>query len=311
MMHPIELAVIITAYTDPHNLVRLVEALNTGNEDFYVHIDAKVDIEPFMQQLELYRNVSFIKKRRFITWATYSQVESILYLLEEVKKSGKKYDRVLCISGTDYPLWSNKKIQNEFTDNPDKQYLCGYDITASGNRDQESKIRYYFIWDFHMKNSWLYRRLRSTMKWTMRGLGHIGIARKSLSCEIYGRKCDVWFGSDYWCLTYGAAMYVYDTMMRNDMLRKYFKYAFAPSELFVQTIMFNSEYKGQCIAVSGKTCGFSELTPLHYVEYNRVIYKYNEDDYDKLVASEKMFFRKSVTGYSDKLLDMIDKLRNG
>ena len=37
---------IITAYTDPSHLNRLIRSLNY-NAKFFIHIDRKVDIEPF------------------------------------------------------------------------------------------------------------------------------------------------------------------------------------------------------------------------------------------------------------------------
>ena len=47
-----KLAYLIMAHTDPKHLRRLVDALNVkGKTDFYVHVDSKVDIDPFKAEL--------------------------------------------------------------------------------------------------------------------------------------------------------------------------------------------------------------------------------------------------------------------
>lgn len=42
-------AYLISAYTDPEHLDRLISALDDGFSDFYVHIDKKVSIWPFVK----------------------------------------------------------------------------------------------------------------------------------------------------------------------------------------------------------------------------------------------------------------------
>jgi hypothetical protein len=54
-----------------------------------------------------------------------------------------------------------------------------------------------------------------------------------------------------------------------------------------------------------------DYTPLTYIEYGKEIKVLTEADYDRILASGKMFCRKTVTGRSDKLMEKIDELRYG
>ena len=43
-----KIAYLISAYKDPQQLSRMVQALHTEDTRFFVHVDANVDIKPFI-----------------------------------------------------------------------------------------------------------------------------------------------------------------------------------------------------------------------------------------------------------------------
>ena len=55
-----KIAYMLSAYTLPDSLINLVNALNSYDVDFYIHIDKKVDDCVFKKSLENYPNVYFI-----------------------------------------------------------------------------------------------------------------------------------------------------------------------------------------------------------------------------------------------------------
>lgn len=116
-------------------------------------------------------------------------------------------------------------------------------------------------------------------------------------------------GSDYWSLTIDCAKFVYNTMCQEDALMKYFKYSYAPSEMLVHTIVFNSKYSKQAIGYLGDYPGLSNLTPLHYIIYDKSIKIFTEFDIKTLLNSNKMFFRKATTGKSEHLITILENLR--
>ena len=54
---------------------------------------------------------------------------------------------------------------------------------------------------------------------------------------------------------------------------------------------------------------YNEKALLHYLDYGEQIAVFTEKDYDKIIASGKLFLRKAVTGTSDALMDLLDKRR--
>ena len=48
-----KIAYLISAYKDPQQLSRMVQALHTEDTRFFVHVDANVDIKPFISVITL------------------------------------------------------------------------------------------------------------------------------------------------------------------------------------------------------------------------------------------------------------------
>ena len=118
-------------------------------------------------------------------------------------------------------------------------------------------------------------------------------------------------GSDYWSLTFECAKYVFEKLCKEKSFIKYFKTSFVPSEMCVQTIVFNSKFSGNTISFNYEDYkGLANLTPLHYIEYGKSIKIFDETDFNTLINSGKMFFRKASTEKSMKLLNMIDEFRS-
>ncbi len=232
-------AYLISAYKDPMHLARLVESL--GREaDFFIHVDKKVDIIPFEQALYRRTNVLFISDRVSVSWGGFSQVLAITSMMKAAFESKIRYDRILNITGMDYPIWSKQRLDEEFTQYPIKEYIMGFNITDTSSKVQKNKIRKYWFFDNWIRNNFANKVVRkiANMVSTYMPLS------KSLQVRIDDdRNCDVYFGSDYWALTWDCAKLVYDTFMKAQDFQVYFRYSFAPSELFTQTIIFNSVFR--------------------------------------------------------------------
>jgi len=62
-----------------------------------VHLDAKVDIRPFLAQ-SLPESVTFIKDRVRVSWASYSQVEATLRMMRAALDSGHDFSHLVMLS---------------------------------------------------------------------------------------------------------------------------------------------------------------------------------------------------------------------
>lgn len=296
------IAYIISAYTDPENLKRLVDAL--GNQTFFVHVDKNVSDDPFTTILKENRNVVFLQNRVRVSWGGYSQVEYQKRLLQEVRRTGP-YDRVVCLTGTDYPAMSASEIESIFKKEAGHEFLRAECIT--GNNKQSSKVKRYWKFDYNIK-SFIVKRIARGVRNRVIGrfLYQIGIKKQDVL--NYGKMGGIWkiyFGSDYWGLTYDCAMMVLDKLENDIRLYKYFKSAYAPSELVIPTIVCNSLYAVNVDKIYDEEQSYENLCALHYLIYDPLVRVMTEENYDDIIKSGKMFFRKAKTGESNRLIQML------
>lgn len=307
------IAYLLTAYLDPFQLKRLCDAILFGSEEnfseIYLHIDKKVDIGPFYDVLYLNKRVHFCHNRFYINWGGYNQVLAQRELLKSALESEIKYDRFVCISATDYPLWSNQKIVDFFKEHPTQEMVGGYDITDSPSMWQKHKVVYYhFFRDLHVPV-----KIRRIFSYGSRNiLKSLGFRRAPYVKLEDGSNAHIFTGSDYWAITRDCARYVYDRLSEDSPYVKRLKHSYIPSELIINTIVYNSDYKENAtpllvVKEGEQEPGLDKLTPLHCIEYNGAIRVWTLADYDTLVASGKMFCRKTLSGVSDSLIERIDR----
>lgn len=306
-----KIAYIITAYIDASQMRRLVNSLilddSLGKADFYIHVDSKVEIAPFEAAMkDCMADVFWCRNRYRINWGGFNQVWSQYELLRMIfEETKREYDRVVCLSATDYPLWSNDKIVENYTRNRNVEYIGGFNLTRSKDSAQIRKIRdYHFFRDLPLPLK-IKRAICGTSRFIFR---HLPI-HKPLSCVGEdGKVYDIYTGSDYWSLTFECAKYVFNVMKRDKKLMKYFMTSYIPSEAVVNTIVFNSRFKEHCSHTFECEMypGLDKLTPLHHLQYKGAIKIYTIDDWNELMESDKMFFRKARTGISDTLIKKLE-----
>lgn len=297
------LAYLISAYRDPAHLARLIGALD-DEADFYIHIDANTDDAPFRAALP--QKVVFVRRHR-VSWGGWEQVEYQREMLKAALESGRPYSHVVCLSGQDYPLWSNRRIREYFAANADREIICGYNITRGTDEGQRKKVACLHPFrDLPLRNRWLKNKIivasRNVLKYS-------GVRRKA-QVRLGGELKDVFFGSDYWALTLPCARYVLHALNNEPKMVNYFRRAFVPSELCVQTIVFNSPFAPNAILHKGTYPGLATLTPLHFIDYGACIKVLTLADLPRLIEKDKMFCRKVVTGQSDALAEEIDRRRS-
>lgn len=299
MRYNMKIAYLISCYMDPVQLGRLVKALNDENVDFFIHVDKKVDAAPFRGNISL-SNITWVEPRVTVEWGANSQVQVLMKMLESALQKGA-YDRYISMTGTDYPIYSNEEIRNFFNKNVEKEFIAGKDKTT---HNPEIEGRYY--------TGDLILTLPKVLAKVLRRCQHIFFSLPFIRREPYtyinGKKAHIWSGSEYWALSHACAAYVLKTYSKEKELQKFIKYTKIPSERVVQTIVFNSEFKDRAVE-AGCDVSFQDVTLLHKVEYTDQIKIYTEKDFEELVNSKKIFFRKAYTGKSDRLLELMDERR--
>ena len=297
------IAYLISAHNDAAHLQRLINALQP-DAVFFIHIDAKTDITPFFEKISK-PNVYFIKERINVTWGNLSEVFYQRALLKACLESGLHVDRLLFLSGLDYPLWSNSEIDRFLLQCENKELIQGVNMCRQPEAIQKGYKEHRPWGHLPIKNIKWKKRVCALARKTLSGLG----VRKPLSFFVGGKKYELHKGSAWWCITPELAQYMLNTLEQNPEFLSYFQTSFGPAETVWQTLVFNSPYAQRAMLVPGNYTTLAALTPLHYIYYHPVIKILDETDWTILQDSQKMFCRKVISGTSDTLMDIIDRKR--
>lgn len=294
-------AYLITAYMDVEQLARLVKALDE-NSDFYLHIDRKMEEAPF-RSLVQGKNIFWVKDREWISWGGISQVYCLKKLLRDMAESGRKYDRVICLSGTDYPVWSNEELDREFAEHPRRQYVCGYNISHTQKETAKRRCDRHWSMETHIRNRTFQAAVRKVKN---KVLNQIPMRRQA---PLQAGEGDLYWGSDYWAVTYDCALYLYRGLCEEKEFIRYLRRCYVPSELVVQTLLFHSEFGRDAVLLDEATdFSFTLATPLQHLIWDgddiRVM---TERDLEGILKSGRPFFRKAYSGVSDGLIRLLEE----
>ena len=301
-----KIAYLLMAHRDPQQIKRLVDSL-ADSGDFFIHIDKKVDITPFNNLLASYSSVHFINKRIRVNWAGWSMTAVYLELLDAAFNNPNRYDRFVLLTGQDYPIMTNNAILNEFENHKNTEYVMAYKISTSTLPTDKNKVLKRWFFENPFDNNFLRRCWASAMY-------HIftqHFPRKTILIPLNGVWVEPYFGQMLSAFTRTGAELLLKTYHYDIEYNKVMKHVHASVEEYWQTIIFNSELRKNTIQNGEehevwKHFGFA---PLHYHTYYDKCSEFDENDYQKIINSGYMFFRKVVPGKSDKLMDMIDEYR--
>ena len=221
-----EIAYCIICHRNTNILRTTIEILFKGNNNIYLHVDKKANIEDFYEYKE---KVHFMEPRIDITWASYSQIEATLLLLSEVAKI--KYDYVCLLSGDCLPLKNSDQIKDFLTKNNGKEFIGIQkkpDVV-----ELENNIKY--------EHSDLYlKREKNILESIM-----FKIQRNVTSPKInsgYKLLPRLYKGANWFCISGELCNYILKYLKENAWYSEAFEKSFCGDEVFFQTIIMNSKY---------------------------------------------------------------------
>lgn len=197
---------IILAHQDPEHLRKLVGKLQDNVRDnyFIIHIDLNHDIVNFEKLLGDVKHCYFTPKRYSSNWGSFGLVEATLHALEYIQKTLRKRQRIVLLSGTDYPIKNNLYI---------RRYL--------GSKKDVIFIEYQAI---------------------PRKIWHQGgIARFPLYDE-FKQQINFFGGSQWFSIPPKAVTIIFNFLKANADFMEYFKYVSIPDESFFQTLFLNCDH---------------------------------------------------------------------
>lgn len=217
------IAYLILAHKNPNQVKRLVSLLN---DDIYIHIDSKCDIEKFYMSNE---KIKYLNDRISVNWGGFTMVQATLKLINTARKN-RNYDYYVLLSGDDYPI-SNLNEFELFLDKHKEYSFMEYDKFEEKWR--HLKVRYE-----------KYRISESTNMLTkvLQKILNIFVNHRSMFRNMQAYK-----GSQWWCLNLESIDYILKYIKDNRSVIRYFKHTYIPDEMFFQVILMNSYLKNRII----------------------------------------------------------------
>ncbi len=283
-------AYLIIAHDQWELLKRLVEALDDCKNDIYINLNYKEKrILDDIRTRAKYSKVYFIRNCR-VTWGGYSQIRCELGMLAEALGRGE-YEYLHLLSGTDFPLKSQREIHQFFDRNQGKEFVH-FESQSFPEYDREKIDCYYPLQEFigKEKKSLLYKLQRC--------LVHV-----QLACHMNRHRHDgiaFYKGANWFSITGSFASYLVN---RKQRIYELFKHSKCCDEIFLQTMLINSAYKENLYM---EQMDNDYRMCMRYIDWNRgTPYVFTNDDYRELICSDRMFARKFDY---DRYPELIDRL---
>ena len=286
-------ALLILAHKDAGHLTRIIRFFR---EEFYVyiHIDKKSTITPEERAaLRSMENVRLVESRYSINWGGHNVLKGVVYLMRMAAGEGLA-DYYHLISGQDFPTKSPGEFQRYFEQRKGTEFL-DYFMRPDKEWTDEGKNRltFYSLYDFlDINKPGHVDLLRKLDKWQKK----FRIRRKLPFKQypvLYGGSC-------WWSLTNDCLQYVVKETKQHPFLFRWLRFAFAPDEVYVQTLLLNSPFRSRI-----------EKDNLRYICWEKRNGNYpanlDETDFLKINGSIMLFARKIEYPISTLLME---KLKN-
>lgn len=295
-------------HTDPQVVARVANKLTKNpNFDMYIHVDAKTDIEPFVELLKDNKQVYFLEDRQKVYWGGYHAILATYALLEEALASPRHYDYVVAMQNLDYPIKSNSYIEEFFEKNKGTEYIRGCRIAKTDDWHYAEKYKIYnsrdkdFYLKKHSKPVKLLWDGMNALK-SITTIGFNGVHKEN------GEEIDLYYGTAQWAVTRECAEYMIDFRKKHPKFDKRMQHIKFPDEEYFHTIVHNSAFKTRCVKYDEPVQRWLvNWRNIHYFEFpDEGVVTFTEKDFDKLMQLDELFCRKVRSGVSDKLMDAID-----
>lgn len=286
-------AYLIMAHSDSELLKLLLEALDFPLNDIYLHIDKKVLL---MQDVEI-RNIVkqgriHIYRQYSISWGGDTQIKCELFLLGEAIKTPHSYYHFL--SGVDIPLATQADIHCFFEKYPGRNYIA-FNEEANSKQNFLHRIRHFRLFQntigrmtaasplhvkliFRLEDYWL----------KVQQLLHID--------RIQSNPYALYKGSSWFSITHDLADYLYS---QKKQIIKYFGYSLGADEVFIQTLVMNSEFAGTVYQDNLRYIDWSES------DLPGAPKTLTMQDFESIIHSGKLFARKFSMKKDSKIVQML------
>lgn len=284
-------AYLIIAHNNFEILEKTLKLLDDERNDFYIHIDRKVKNFEFDKFKNIVKKSKIIFTERIdVKWGHFSQIESELILLKSAVKNNYSYYHLL--SGVDIPIKTKEEIYNFFENNQGKEFINfknkEYDIKHN------ERFSIYHLFPYYGRSQ--YKYIIGIIEILFIKLQRILKINRIKNEEISFQK-----GANWFSITNNFVKYI---LLQENWIRNRFKLSFCCDEIFLHTILINSEFKEK---LYDKKFDNNHITSVkRYIDWNRGMpYVFRKQDFNDLVNSEALFARKFDLAVDKEIVEMI------
>lgn len=225
-----KIAYLVFAYKNPKLLGRIIERLSCDDSSFFIHIDAKSNLDDFAAIKG--SNIFFTGKRVPVHWAEFSGIEAILILLREALAHPRPLEYFVLLSGSEYPLKSREYIHRFLQENRGAEFMSSVKMPSPEAGKPLSRI-----------NTLRFPSDRPAARFVFKILAKFGLARRDYRRHL--GELEPYGGTTWWALSRDACEYASDFAASHPRVVAFFKNTFAPEEAFFHTILGNSPFRAR------------------------------------------------------------------
>ena len=266
-------AYLIIAHNQPELLKILLKTLDYLDNDIYVHLDKKMGnicLKPFYEMVKD-SGLFFLSNRLDVQWGDFSQIECELRLLEA--SVPKKYQYYHLMSGVDLPLKSQSEIHQFFDKHLGTEFVH-FDSPKIDALSYKRVSKYVLV---HKRE----KNVLDKIIYRIMMILQIGVDRGRKQNLVYQK------GANWFSITDKLAQYV---VGKRSYIEKQFKHTLCADEIFLQTLVINSEFKN---SLSKNNFTDNYETIMYFIDWKRGNpYEFKDSDYDELINSNLLFARK-------------------
>jgi hypothetical protein len=223
-------AYILLIHKNPEQVLRLITRLDDPESSFFIHIDKKADAKSFQNLKSYPKNKIHYIERHNGRWGGVGIVLATIAALKKIKETGGSYDRIILLSGQDYPLKSNAYIDEFLQRSEHSIFMTTFSALPIANWDNGGYNRIYDYY-FGLRKPHLYlNRIFNAVK------DLIPPFRKTIPYDL-----TVYAGSQWWIIDFYALNYILSFLETHPKLISFFKYSLLSDEMFFQTILLNAD----------------------------------------------------------------------
>ncbi|MFC7361103.1 beta-1,6-N-acetylglucosaminyltransferase [Nocardioides astragali] len=280
-------AYLVLAHDDPYVLVKLLQLLDDRRNTVFVHLDKRfTQTDPSRLAPVCTRSEMVFVPRRKVFWGDFSQVDAALRLFRAAAPG--RYDYYHLVSGADLPLKTQDEIHDFFSRHAGREFI-GY----AERFDPRWATELHFFNRYMRPTNRVERAIRS------RGTDNVIRLQRRLGYDHARRfGLELRKGSDWFSITHLMALHLLDN---EKLIRRLLRFGHAPSELYVQTLAWNSEFRARLFDPHDEYAGSARL-----IDWDRGgPYVFTEKDFGELLDSDRMFARKFMSSVDRAVVDRL------